>query len=57
MLDLLLEKADEIGQRIKDLQRMEAELRELHRLGQTFPTDGVDGKECICHLVSERPAV
>jgi DNA-binding transcriptional MerR regulator len=56
VLDLLVEKADEIGRRIEELQRIEAELRELLLLGQTFPTDDVDGKECVCHLVSERPA-
>lgn len=53
VLDLLEEKADEISQRIAELQRMETELRELHRLGLTFPTDDVDGKNCVCHLVSE----
>jgi DNA-binding transcriptional MerR regulator len=54
VLGLLIERADEIGQRIVELQRMEAELRELHRLGLTFPTDDVEGKSCVCHLVSER---
>ncbi len=54
VLDLLLKRADEISQRIAQLQRMETELRELHRLGLTFPTDDVDGKHCVCHLVSER---
>lgn len=39
VLDLLEEKANEISQRIAELQRMEMELRELHRLGLTFPTD------------------
>lgn len=53
VLDLLAEKANEISQRIAELQQMETELRELHRLGQTFPTDDVDGKNCVCHLVSE----
>jgi len=56
LLDLLAEKADEISQRIAELQRLETELRALHRLGQTFPTDDVDGKHCVCHLVSERAA-
>lgn len=55
VLDLLQERADEINQRIAELQHMEAELRELHRLGLTFPTDDVDGKNCVCHLVSEHP--
>ena len=53
VLDMLQERASEISQRIAELQRMEAELRELHRLGLAFPTDGVDGKNCVCHLVSE----
>ena len=57
VLDLLEERADEINRRIAELQRMEAELRELHRLGLTFPTDDVDGKNCVCHLVSEHPAI
>ena len=54
VLDLLVEKAEQINQRIAELQRMEAELRELHRLGGAFPTDDVAGKNCVCHLVSER---
>ena len=54
VLDLLEEKANEISRRIVELQQMESELRELSRLGQTFPTDDVDGKNCVCHLVSER---
>lgn len=54
VLELLEEKADEINHRIAELQRMEAELRELRQLGETFPTDDVDGKNCICHLVSEQ---
>ena len=36
------------------LQRLEAELRQLHQLGLTFPTNDVDGKNCVCHLVSQR---
>lgn len=54
LLDLLAEKADEIGRRIAELQRLEIELRELRRLGETFPVDDIDGKNCICHLVEER---
>jgi DNA-binding transcriptional MerR regulator len=53
VLGMLEEKANQINQRIMELQRMEAELRELNRLGETFPTDDVDGKNCVCHLVSE----
>lgn len=53
MLDKLAQKADEIADRITELQRLEHELRHLHELGETFPTDDVDGKACVCHLVSE----
>ncbi len=54
LLERLDHKADEIAERIRSLQQMERELRALHDLGLTFPTDDVDGKHCICHLVSER---
>ena len=54
VLDLLQQRADEISQRITNLQRLETDLRDLHRLGLTFPTDDVDGKECVCHLITQR---
>lgn len=54
VLDLLAQKADEVRRRIAELERLERELRELHRLGETFPTDDVDGKNCVCHLVSQQ---
>jgi DNA-binding transcriptional MerR regulator len=54
VLDLLEQKVTEVRQRIAQLQRLEKELRQLHALGLTFPTDDVDGKNCVCHLVSER---
>ena len=57
VLDKLAQKADEIANRITELQRLEQELRHLHALGQTFPTDDVDGKSCVCHLVSEQSTV
>ncbi len=56
LLDRLERKADEIAERIRELKRLERELRDLHALGLTFPTDDVDGKHCVCHLVSERSA-
>jgi DNA-binding transcriptional MerR regulator len=54
VLDKLSKKAEEVAQRIVELQRLEYELRHLYELGQTFPTDDVDGKACVCHLVSEK---
>lgn len=54
VLDLLAQKAWEVAQRIEALQQLEVDLRELHLLGKTFPLDDVDGKACVCHLVSNR---
>jgi len=54
MLDMLEHKKGEIRQRIRQLQQLEKELQQLHALGQTFPIDDVDGKNCVCHLVSMR---
>ncbi|MDH5506038.1 MAG: heavy metal-responsive transcriptional regulator [Anaerolineae bacterium] len=53
MLDLLQQKAAEVHQRIAELQTLEAELKALHALGKTFSLDDVEGKNCICHLVSQ----
>ncbi len=53
LLERLENKADEIARRIRELQQMERELRALHEMGLTFPTDDVEGKHCVCHLVSE----
>ncbi len=54
LLDRLQQKADEIAGRIRELQRLEKELRALHARGLTFPTDDIEGKRCVCHLVSEK---
>lgn len=54
VLDLLSVKAEEVTQRIKELMILETELHELHAIGITYPTDDVDGKNCVCHLVSHR---
>lgn len=53
VLNLLQEKEQEITRRIAELQRLKVELHELYTLGRTFPTDDVDGKACVCHLVQE----
>jgi DNA-binding transcriptional MerR regulator len=53
LLNLIAQKANQIEERIRLLKQMEVDLRQLHRMGLAFPTDDVDGKKCICHLVSE----
>jgi len=54
LLERLDQKANEIAERIRTLKQMEIELRDLYKLGGTFPTDDVEGKHCVCHLVSEK---
>ncbi|MFU8771858.1 MAG: heavy metal-responsive transcriptional regulator [Anaerolineales bacterium] len=54
VLDLLSEKAEQVSQRINELQLLEHELHRLYQVGLTYPLDDVDGKDCICHLVTER---
>jgi DNA-binding transcriptional MerR regulator len=54
ILDTMSQKEREIALRIAELSRLAAELRQLHALGLTFPTDDVDGKNCVCHLVTEK---
>jgi len=57
LLNLIEQKANQIEERIQLLKQMEVDLRQLHKLGLTFPTDDIDGKNCICHLVSEHSDV
>ena len=56
VLALIQQKAAEISRRIAELQALEVELRQLYRLGLTFPVDDVEGKHCVCHLVTEQAA-
>jgi DNA-binding transcriptional MerR regulator len=54
VLDLLEQKARVVARRIEELRKLETNLQELHELGTTFPMDDIDGKNCVCHLVSSR---
>lgn len=53
LLDLLDKKSKEIEARIEELQTLQTDLQNLYSEGLTFPTDDVEGKNCVCHLVSE----
>ncbi|HRN51114.1 MAG TPA: MerR family transcriptional regulator [Anaerolineales bacterium] len=52
LLDQINKKAVEIHVRMEELQKLEQDLKTLHSLGLTFPTDDIEGKNCVCHLVS-----
>jgi len=54
LLDLLAAKGREIEARIQGLRALQRDLEALHALGLTFPADDVEGKHCVCHLVSKR---
>ncbi len=57
LLELLDRKAKEIHQRINELQVLERDLKKLYSFGMTFPTDDVEGKNCVCHLVSDQATI
>jgi DNA-binding transcriptional MerR regulator len=54
VLKLMAKKEDEITHRIAELQVLKNELGQLHTLGLTFPTNDIEGKNCVCHLVKEQ---
>lgn len=57
LLSLLGNKAKEIKERIAELQALEKDLQQLYSLGLTFPTDDMEGKNCVCHMVSKQADV
>lgn len=57
LLDALEHKQAEIHQRISELQTLEEQFIELRTLGLTYPTDDIEGKECVCHLIGEQVKV
>ena len=57
LLQQLENKAEVIAERIEELQALERDLQHLHSLGLQFPTDDIEGKNCICHLVSEQSQI
>lgn len=56
LLQQLEGKAKEIHHRLDELKRLERDLKKLYSLGLTFPTDDVEGKNCVCHLVTDQVA-
>ncbi|MFV1949055.1 MAG: MerR family transcriptional regulator [Anaerolineales bacterium] len=54
LLELIAQKRAEIQLRIEQMKQMDSELMNLYELGKTFPRDDIEGKNCVCHLVSER---
>ncbi|MCL5429033.1 MAG: MerR family transcriptional regulator [Chloroflexi bacterium] len=54
LLNLLDKKANEIRLRINELERLDRDIKKLRSLGLKFPTDDVEGKNCVCHLVSNQ---
>jgi hypothetical protein len=54
LLELIAQKREEIQVRIEQLKQMDAELSVLYDLGMSFPKDDIEGKHCVCHLVSQK---
>ena len=54
LLEIIAEKRAEILARIEQLRQLDADLRDLYDLGMSFPKDDIEGKHCVCHLMSEK---
>ena len=54
VMHLLEDKVDEVGQRIAALERLRQELIDLFQAAQDLPTDDVEWKACVCHLIQNK---
>lgn len=54
VMRLIEEKIDEVGRRIAGLQELRQELSDLHQAAQDLPTDDVEWKACVCHLIQNK---
>lgn len=54
VLDRLERKAAEIETRIASLRALQRDLRHLRREAENLPTDDIEGKACVCHLIQNR---
>jgi DNA-binding transcriptional MerR regulator len=48
------EKIDKVGQHIQGLVELRQELINLRQAAQDLPTDDVEWKACVCHLIQNR---
>lgn len=53
VMGLMEEQVSAIDDRIRELERLRAELKRLHEAGLQMPDD-VRMKECVCHLIESR---
>lgn len=56
VLDLLERKAAEVERHIADLQALREDLVLLRRQAEGLPTDDVEGRSCVCHLIERNSA-
>jgi len=54
LLEIIANKREEIQVRIEQLKHTDAELDNLYSLGRSFTKDDIEGKHCVCHLVSQK---
>ncbi len=54
VVQLLAQKAAEIEERIRQLEHLQTELRQLLAQAADLPDDDIEMKECICHLIYNR---
>jgi len=54
VIRLIEAKIDEVGQRIAGLEKLRQELIDLRQASQDLPTDDVQWKACVCHLIQNK---
>lgn len=52
VLEALDQHLAEIDRRIADMLKLRAVLAQLHDKGALLPQDDVEGKECVCYLIT-----
>ena len=55
VVGLLHGKIAEVDERIANLERLRAELQALSAAADELPSDDIEMKACVCHLVRGRP--
>lgn len=54
VVGVIEEKVAEIEERIRLLRELQQDLQELLRQANDLPTDDIEMKNCVCHLIRDR---
>ncbi len=54
VLGLIHDQIAQVDRQISTLRQLRGDLEDLHQQGVRLPTDSVEMKDCVCHLVENR---